>query len=344
MFDMIKGIPAGFSATLSRMRDVRVNERPTALIGTGNGTAFYSSWMGVQLLEGRGARSSAVQALELQNYSWVERGSLVVGVSHSGITKSTVDALISARDRGARTVGLTHFPDRPIAKAVDTCVVIGDGPDKSRCHTKTYIDSAAAVAALALQVGEMTGVETGRMRASLESLGERLSAVVQGSEKKAQEFVEQNHEFEKVIIAGAGPNLVTAREVALKLKESCYIPAEGIELEELGHGAWVAVDRSTLVIAVAPSGPSLGRAEDIVKAARLVGAKTLSVSDRSIGAEFEMSVPAVEESLSPFLTVIPLYYLAYFLSVNKGYNPDYIRYLTPEYWAARQIVFPPGTH
>jgi glutamine---fructose-6-phosphate transaminase (isomerizing) len=343
-YDMIKGIPHGFTATLSKMEELKISERPESLVATGNGTAFYSAWMGVQTLDDDELSARAIQAMELANYSHVGKGSLVVGVSHSGITKSTVDALKSARDRGARTIGLTHFPGRPIGEVADTCVVIGDGPDKSRCHTKTYTDSAAAVAVVALRVAELSGIDTGDKRASLQSLKGSLSQAVSDSESASKKFVEECNDFQKVVLAGAGPNLVTVREAALKLKESCFLPAEGIELEELGHGAWVAIDRSTLLIAVAPGGPSAKRAEDVIKAARLVGAKTLSVSDLPLGAEYEIKIEAGQERFSPFLTVIPLYYLAYFLSVRKGYNPDYIRYLTPEYWAARQIIFPPGTH
>jgi len=343
-YDMIRGIPAGFAATLSRMKEFNVAERPSSVVGTGNGTAFYSAWAGVQLLEGTGIPYSAIQAMELANYASLNQRSLVVGVSHSGITKNTMDALKSARERGAKTVGLTHFADRPISQVADQCVVIGDGPDKSRCHTKTYVDSAAAVASLSLKVAGLYGFDTKEREASLESLGGTMSDVVRKSESGARSFVDECFGFGKVFVAGAGPNLVTAKEVALKIKESCYLPAEGIELEELCHGSWVSMDGSTLLVVVAPTGPSVGRAADLIRAARMVGAKTLAVSDQTLGAEFELRVPEGREDLSPFFTVIPLYFVAYFLSVKLGYNPDYIRYLTPIYWAARQIVFPSGTH
>jgi glucosamine 6-phosphate synthetase-like amidotransferase/phosphosugar isomerase protein len=57
-----------------------------------------------------------------------------------------------------------------------------------------------------------------------------------------------------------------------------------------------------------------------------------------------IELPLVEEQLAPYLSIIPLYLFAYYMCLQRGYNPDYIHYLTPAYWNARQIIFPPGTH
>ncbi|WP_420006394.1 MurR/RpiR family transcriptional regulator [Arenibacterium sp. LLYu02] len=44
---------------------------------------------------------------------------LVIGVSNSGRTISTVDALKAAKDQGAKTLCITSFPDSPIIKHAD---------------------------------------------------------------------------------------------------------------------------------------------------------------------------------------------------------------------------------
>ena len=90
------------------------------------------------------------------------------------------------------------------------------------------------------------------------------------------------------------------------------------------------------------------RALDLVKAARIVGASVVAIAtegDREIeqDATMVLSVPRVDELLSPFVNIIPLYLYAYHSSVKRGHNPDLLRYLDPTYWGARQIVIPPGT-
>ena len=178
----------------------------------------------------------------------------------------------------------------------------------------------------------------------MKKIGELLRPLVQESESQAKEFVAGLPELKQVIFAGAGPNLVTAREAALKIKEACFIPSEGIELEEEGHGPWVSLDGSSLLVVIAPGTEVKPRSQDLLRAATKVGARTAVVGDAKLEADYSFVIPKSPEHLSPFLTIIPLYFVAYFLSVRLGNNPDYLRYLDPKYWEARKHVFPPGTH
>lgn len=342
-YDMIKEIPDGFSTTLQQMKNLPELKGPITF--TGNGTAFYASVMGSQVLNLAKAPWSAVQGLELTHYASSAVKGMVVGVSHSGITKATVDPLQRAKQSGAFVIALTHFPDRPISKVADRTYVIGNGPDKSRCHTKTYVDSAAAVMKIALEYARSYGSALTAIQGEFDrDLLDKLALAVRDSEQPARKAAQELSSIKKMFFVGAGPNLVTAREAALKVKETSYLAAEGIELEEFQHGAWSALDRETAVIAVAPEGPARERTESLIGASRKIGAKTIVVSDGSFEADHLLRFPSTPEYLSPFLGIIPLYFLSYFLAVGKGNNPDYLRYLDPTYWAARQIVFPPGTH
>ncbi len=339
---MIREIPSSFSLALEQAKDVGV-PRGEKMVFTGNGTAFFSAWLGSQVLAGSGVPHEVVQAYEMEHYRAGEKNEVVVGVSHSGITKSTLDALKKAKQSGSFVIGVTHFSGRTIEGVCDVTLVVGNGPDKSRCHTKTYLDSAGAVARLGFAIARRLRKEVEGEK-PLGELGPKLLEVVRSSEGPAQKLVGELPEISNVVFAGAGPNQVTAREAALKIKESSFIPSEGIELEEEGHGSWVNLNPSTLFAVIAPRGPSVGRAQDMLKAASKVGAKTLAISDSDLGADYNLRTPEVPEILSPFLTITPLYFVAYFLSVRRGNNPDYLRYLTPAYWEGRQFVFPPGTH
>jgi len=100
---------------------------------------------------------------------------------------------------------------------------------------------------------------------------------------------------------------------------------------------------------IAPEGRSHARALDLAKAAHIVGARVVAIvteGDRAMDgiADTVFTLPRVDELLSPFLNIIPLYLYAYHSSVKRGHNPDLLRYLDPTYWSARAIVFPPGTH
>ncbi len=360
--DMIHGIPAAARATLrdaagpaARAADGMADR--SFLAFTGCGTAFFAAVLGQRLsaagLDGR-VRSEALPALEISAYGrGVDRHAGVVGVSHSGITKTTVDALRSARARGARTVGITHFADRPISSASDATIVVGDGPDRSRCHTKCFVTGALGSAAVGLEWGaahaRLPRKDVEERMAALRELPSIQERVLRSQERICEELAESHLGRRSTYLAGSGPDEPIALEAALKLKETSFIGAEAMETEQFLHGPWQPLDSDSLVFVLIPGGPARGRSVDLLHAARAVGAHAVALATEGDG-EVEKSgaeavwLPAVDEFLSPLVNIIPLYLYAYYASVKRGNNPDVLRYLEPRYWAAREIIFPPGTH
>ncbi|MDX1534524.1 MAG: SIS domain-containing protein, partial [Thermoplasmata archaeon] len=157
---MIQGIPRALEATLERSpeeakRIVSEVGTPDAVLFTGSGTAFHTALLGSQLLRltKPPVRHATLEAFELLHYlPNLPSRSLVVGVSHSGITKATVDAVARTREEGASSVAITHFSGRPIARVTDHVMIAGDGPDLSKCHTKCYLAGAVASTALVLEL------------------------------------------------------------------------------------------------------------------------------------------------------------------------------------------------
>jgi DNA-binding MurR/RpiR family transcriptional regulator len=74
-------------------------------------------------------------------------GDVAVGISHTGATTDTVEALREARDRGATTVAVTNFPRSPIAEVADYVLTTAarettfrSGATASRIAQLTVID------------------------------------------------------------------------------------------------------------------------------------------------------------------------------------------------------------
>ncbi|MHA7618354.1 MurR/RpiR family transcriptional regulator [Cellulosimicrobium cellulans] len=57
--------------------------------------------------------------VQLQSAALLAEGAVAIGVSHSGLTVETNDALRIARDRGATTVAVTNFPESPLVEHAD---------------------------------------------------------------------------------------------------------------------------------------------------------------------------------------------------------------------------------
>jgi glucosamine--fructose-6-phosphate aminotransferase (isomerizing) len=324
---------------------------------TGCGTAFFSAMLGASILsltEWDQLKYECVHALELSHYHFlISSTSVAFGVSHSGITKTTLDALSSAKAHGAYCVGITHFRNSPISQVADETLVVGNGPDKSRCHTKCYLAGATALTQIGLELLEQRKaaqpVHLQGIRKSLPELPQMASKVLSSTDQRMKVLAEKLAGRRTIYFAGTGASYPNSLEAALKVMESSYVPAQGFETEQLLHGPWVSLDAESVVFVMATEQRTYGRSVDLARAATSLGSTVIPIvyeGDREMVSICKdvVQIPMVDEHLAPFLSIIPLYLFAYYMCLQRGNNPDYIHYLTPAYWTARQIIFPSGTH
>lgn len=330
MYDMMKESAAGIKKTLDVMGSVDYSFLTDELTFTGNGTAYHSSTLGAQVLSGSGRKWHSIQSFEVEHYHRVN-GTLV-GFSHTGKTKSTVDAMKSVPG-DVKKVGVTHYPGTPLLKASDHGIIIGDSPDMSLCNTKAFFDNAFAALEIAARFG-------GTDSQSRELFG-IVEKEITGLEGAVKEAAGKLSGVNDIFVLGAGPSLIAARESAQKLKESTHLHAEGIELEEFNHGCTSVIDDRSLVVII--NSPEVNyRARDIVNACRTVGTRTFVLNGEG---DFSIDVDSPSNNLLyPVAAMVPLYYLSYFLAVEKGVNPDYLRFEDRRYLDYDNIVFPPGAH
>jgi glucosamine 6-phosphate synthetase-like amidotransferase/phosphosugar isomerase protein len=353
-YDMIYEIPATIRETLKSTRFSSATGRlggKDEFYFTGCGTAFFAAMLGAYPLHSSRFRSECVSALELGQYGYpLSSRTGLVGVSHSGITKATVDVLKFGRSKGACGVGITHYPDRPISEAADETIVVGNSPDPSRCHTKCYVAGAVACAKISTGILNLKNEAAlaKDLAGSFDELPSLTEEVLKSTDGECREIADQNHKRARYYIVGSGANYANSLEAALKIMETSYCSAQGFDTEQILHGPWASIDQDTFLIVLAPKGKCYDRNRDLVKAAKIYGASVLAIvdeDDTDISSLCDsIKLPARNESLAPYLNIIPLYLISYYMSVKNGNNPDMLRYLWPKYWEARQIIFPPGTH
>jgi len=327
----------------------------SSLYFTGCGTAFFSALLGANVLtlgNGDGLNFDCVQALELTNHHPLNARSGTFGISHSGITKTTIDAVQVARSKGSYTIGVTHFAESPLSKAVDETLVVGNSPDKSRCHTKCYAASAIPLTQIGIELLKDRQVahadRLSRIRDELLRLPGLAESVLAATDSVMRQLAEKNYEKHTFYFAGTGASYPNALEAALKVMETSYVPAQGFQAEQLLHGPWVSLDDKSLVFVIATEERTRQRNRDLIEAATRLGATVIPLmyeGEKGLGSVRNgIELPHVDEQVAPYLSIIPLYLFAYYLSLRSGNNPDYLRYLDPNYWEARTIIFPPGTH
>ena len=130
----------------------------------------------------------------------------------------------------------------------------------------------------------------------------------------------------RMFVIGRGVEFATAREIALKLLETCCVAAEPLTATDLAHGPVAALDPLFPVWAIASADETLPAVLEAAHGSRdmgatLVASGTAAAGDR--GAAYSLPVPEPPSPLlSPLLSVVPGQLFAWALARAKGLDPD----------------------
>ncbi|MFG3494932.1 SIS domain-containing protein [Streptomyces sp. NPDC047928] len=243
---------------------------------------------------------------------------LVVTVSQSGGSPDLVASTRAARDAGAVTVAVTNNPDSPLAAVSEHHVDILAGPEKALPATKTY---TASLLSLYLFVEGLRGGDGAAAR-PVPELAERIL----GRRDEVRTLAARYRFAERMVITSRGYGYPTAKEAALKLMETSYIPALSYSGADLLHGPLAMVDNISPVIAVVTEGRGGTALQPVLDRLRGRGADLFVVGPRAqveaASAGFVLPVDGLPEELQPILEILPLQLLAYEITIARGQDPD----------------------
>ncbi len=262
----------------------------------------------------------------------------VLIISHRGTKTYSFEALDVARDRGALTIAISSTSPGPRLEPADIKFQTVE-QEKSAAFTVSYTSALAVMAQIAIELGLMGGVAAANgARSELERVPSLMQGVLDRQQEVA-ELVDRHQDHERYLFTGWGPNEAQALEVSLKIKETSFSSTEGFQVEQLLHGPFIATPSNSLLTLIAPPGPGYRRSVEITHAAAEIGAPVWALvqeGDEELGALVAeaMTLPAVDELWSPFVYVLPLQLLTYYLALAKDCQPDRFRRDDPAFAAA----------
>jgi len=257
----------------------------------------------------------------------------VVGVSHRGTKRYTARALERALEAGCRTALVIGEGGSVSVEA--NAVFRTVAQEKTAAHTVSYMAAVSILAHLAGRLGyHRTGSETlgdGLLQVELPAA---LRAAL-GTEERVASVAREHVGSRRIWLLGGGPSAVTAEEVALKIKETSYLQAEGMSTETMLHGPFQCVEAEDLFVLIAPAGPAQRRTLEVAELVREIGGKLLVVGDDTTDLLQEtadlLAVPEVPEPFSALTCLIPLQLFAYHLALACRTNPDSFRVDDPRF-------------
>ncbi len=341
--------PAAIGQTLARMLDpatravtlpelpFRWNEVPRVSV-SGCGSTYYAGMAGRHWLEDLARLPVDIDVASELRYRAppLPEGGVGLLVSQSGETADTLAALRFMRGAGQHVMSILNVPESTMARESDVVLETVAGPEIGVASTKAFTAQLTVLACLAVAAARdrntMAAAEEARLVQHLLELPSRAAEVL-ALDGPIKRLAERMAAARDVLCLGRGTGHAIALEAALKLKEICYIHAEGYAAGEMKHGPIALIDRQVPILSIVPSGPLFEKTASNVQEAGARGGQIVVLSDaagcarlRGIAVE-ALELPAVDPFVAPILYAVAVQMLAYHTAVLRGTDVDQPRNL-----------------
>jgi glutamine---fructose-6-phosphate transaminase (isomerizing) len=301
------------------------------------GTAYHAGVVGRYILEewARVPVEPDIASEWIYRNPVLSKDTLVIGISQSGETRDTVNAMKLARESGARTLAITNLMGTQITREAESTLFTRCGMEVGVAASKTFTAQVALLSLLALKLAQ---IRRTLPEDEIEFILDRLHELPQ----KMQEFLDGDHPIESIaqrfhdapffLYLGRHIGLPVALEGALKLKEISYIPTDAYSAGEMKHGPIALLDEGTPVVVVATNLHVYDKIVSNIQETRARGAHVIAIAtdgneDIQHHADDVIYVPRTPNFLQASLAVIPLQLLAYRIARLRGLNVDQPRNL-----------------
>jgi glucosamine--fructose-6-phosphate aminotransferase (isomerizing) len=259
-------------------------------------------------------------------------------VSQSGETKDVVRVVNTAMDRGVTVLSVVNAVGSLIARTTKLGVYCNAGRENAVASTKAFTTQVTILALIALWFRQTKDTMEGLTRPSVEfqQLKDALMrlpitfGMVLKTHDQCKSIAKQLEHKEHCFVLGKGYGEPVAYEGALKIKEMCYLHAEGYSGGALKHGPFALIEDesgkfgATPIIMLILDDSHAHHMRTAAEEVKARGAKIIIITDKPSLAEGLDANPIVIPNNGPLTAlgaVLPLQLIAYELAM--------LRYVVP---------------
>jgi len=262
----------------------------------------------------------------------IKKGDIVIGISQSGETADTLEALREAKKKEAGTLGIINVVGSTISREVNSGIFLHAGPEIGVASTKAFTSQLATLILLALYLRQEKGLTINKQILSeIKNIPLQVKKIFKIKENIKQ-IAKRFKNSKGFLFLGRGVNFPIALEGALKLKEISYIHAEGYPSGEIKHGPIALIDKDMPVVFLATNSLTYDKIMSNIQEVKARKGKVIAIVDKENKkirkfVDYIIKIPETKEHLSPILNVIPLQLLAYYIADLRGCDIDKPRHL-----------------
>ncbi len=263
--------------------------------------------------------------------------STLLAVSQSGETADTIAAVTCAQQRAATVLSLTNVIGSTMTRISRVYIGTQAGPEIGVAATKTFTSQLSVLAQLALKLskkrGKISQDEIDCLQENLKKMPDDVDTIVRTQEKKIKQIAKKYATSKVFFFLGRGISTATAFEGRLKLMEIAYIPSIAFPAGESKHGPISLIEEGFPVVFICPRDDTHRTIIGNIMEMKARGAHIIAVIEegdaeiKSLADDFVEVPKGIPSILSPIPFAVPLQLLAYYVALEKGFDPDMPRNL-----------------
>lgn len=288
----------------------------------GAGSASFVAGYIAFLLRQQGLRAIELKSYEARSYKKLfSPDDLAIVVSQSGETTDTNEVVEWMKEAGMKVGSIVNMVGSTLTRMSDFPNMLQIGPEVAIASTKalsgqivwgTYIAKLVADTSIENFQREVQSYQ-GMVRTWLEDT--QFQKQIQAL---AEELVKHKHLF----VLGRGKLYMSALEFALKMKEICYIHAEGFSGGELKHGVIALITKGTPVVCLVTDDDEKADMLSAAAEVRARGGHIIGISPMN-NELFDTWIKTPQnDDFMPISSFIPSQLLTYKMALLQKYDPD----------------------
>lgn len=319
----------GLEQHLSQLREVN------NIILLGCGTSYFAGLYGMNFFK-QLCNFNTVQVFDGAEFHEIDipkiGTTIFILISQSGETNDLYRCVSIAKKLNILTLGVINVVDSLIAREVDCGIYCNAGKEVGVASTKAFTSQVICLSMMANWFSSLYNINTHKrkkMITDLHNLSNDIKITIDNCVEEIKTIackLSKNNMF----IIGKGTDEYIAKEGALKIKEISYIHAEGYSSSSLKHGPFALLDDNFPVIILNMEqifSSKIMLCYEEVKSRNapiflitnnhsICGSLMTNANNNDI-----IFIPE-NKTYASLLGIIPIQLLAYYLSINKGINPD----------------------
>ena len=289
------------------------------IIFLGCGTSYHASLVGGRYFEESGTPTASYIASEWAFHPMFPgKKPFIIFISQSGETADLIHCLKIVKERGYESLIITNTKGSTLERGCTYSLLLNAGVEVSVASTKAYV--AQVVALLLLVSASHNNFSDKEALFKACRIISEIRKTLKGKIKCIANEIKNKND---IFYLGRGYDYYLSLEASLKLKEISYIHSEAIAGGELKHGPIALIEKGTPVVVFITDKETASSMRGNIEEVKSRGARVYVISTKELSKEGDSIVVSDYESyLSSIIVSSIAFYLAYFVSLLKGYNVD----------------------